>query len=203
MAGTKAYPTLDFNMVASTFKAKMEAKGLGSKAAGQTKDTSLAVFAELTDGTAYSYSAGAAAAVPSLSWILELPHEAIKSVNISTPAVTWTGVTDLSIAHDAASPTTSGIAVRDLFEQVIAAGRLASNGLATEFVAGDKIEIVVSFALSNTRTYNLDADYLSTGSTQFALFKNGGSTYTLVNGTTLTSSSVTKTVKYIFTAGSA
>lgn len=193
---TQAYPTLLFDMVGSGFKAAMEGVGLGSP----SDSTTLAAYAAKVDGSVYSYSN-----LTNIedSWVLAIPHEAIKAVSNTPPAPSWDGIVNISAPNDVAADviTTSQVAVRDLFEQAIAAERFNISGAGTTFVAGDKIEMVVSFSMSNSRIYQLDADLLNTPSMAGVSFNIGGQTYSLpANGKTITSNANVKSIKYVFTA---
>jgi hypothetical protein len=131
------------------------------------------------------------------SWLAAIPHEAIKSITAGDPEWGYGEMFD-DVTADAASSDAQPLAVQNLFEQVVAAGRLqTSNGQNTVFVAGDAITVYITYTVTKSRKYTMDA---ATGTAR-AKFTVDGTEYTLSAETSINSSdNGDKTIAYKLTA---
>ena len=131
------------------------------------------------------------------SWLAAIPHEAIKSIEAGDPEWAYGEMFD-EVTADAASTDAKPLAVQNLFEQVVAAGRLqTSNGQNTVFIAGDAITVYITYTVTKSRNYTMDG----AAGTAMAKFTVGGTEYTLSAATSINSSdNGDKTIAYKLTA---
>ena len=133
------------------------------------------------------------------SWLAAIPHEAIKSIEAGDPEWAYGEMFD-EVTADAASTDAKPLAVQNLFEQVVAAGRLqTSNGQNTVFIAGDAITVYITYTVTKSRNYTMDG----AAGTAMAKFTVGGTEYTLNAETSIDSyDNGLKKIAYQLTIGS-
>jgi len=161
LADATAYPGLAFKL-SDSIKEKVEAVGMSAPE-----------VARILTSTKFT------------SWLANIPHEAIKSVEVGSVSTSYGDLFSQIASPAGSTPATDPkvIAVQNMFEQVLAANRLAPidadpRNVATTFVAGDKITVYVSFGVTKTRTYKIDTE-VESGATATAKFYYGGAEKTL------------------------
>ena len=141
-------------------------------------------------------------------WLTLIPHDAIKGVQV-TPGTFETAFPTIAVsAGEAANTETNaaGAAVQNLFEQVVHTNRLVSLSTdsisrggpsrQTAFVNDDVISIFVTYTATTSRTYTVDGDVATVGTSTGATFKHSLSNKTLTTEVIVAGGTLTKTVKY-------